>query len=66
MRLWLLGNWDQLFNFICKFRHFGMEGLPKEILLENCSINVEFLEDEIGEITAREYLLSIAEIKNSV
>ena len=43
-----------------------MEGFPKEILQENWFINVEFLEDKIVEIMAREYLLSIAEIQNGV
>ena len=40
-----------------------MQGLPQQILMENWSINMEFLEDKMGEITARVYLLSTAEIK---
>lgn len=35
-------------------------------MVENCSINVEFLENETGENTAGVYLLSIGEIKNGV
>ena len=43
-----------------------MEDRPQDLLIENCFINVEFLENETGEITAGACLLSIAEIKNSV
>ena len=42
-----------------------MEDLPQEFLIENCFINVEFLENKTGEVTAGLYLLSIAEIKDS-
>ena len=42
-----------------------MEDLLQEFLIENCSINVEFLENKTGEVTAGLYLLSIAEIKDS-
>ena len=42
-----------------------MEDLLQEFLIENCSTNVEFLENKTGEITAGLYLLSIAEIKDS-
>ena len=42
-----------------------MEDLPQEFLLENYSMNIEFLENKTGEITAGTYLLSIAEIVNS-
>ena len=41
-----------------------MEDLLQEFVKENCSINVEFLENKTGEITVWAYLLSIAEIKN--
>ena len=57
---------DQLFKFIGKFRYLGMEDLPQEFSVENCSINVEFLENKTGEITAGAYLLSVVEIRNSV
>ena len=42
-----------------------MEDLPQEFMIGNCSINVEFLENKTGEITAGAYLLSFAEIENS-
>ena len=42
-----------------------MEDLPEEFMIENCPINVEFLENKTGEITAGTYLLSFAEIENS-
>ena len=45
-----------------KFRSLGMEDLPQEFLIENCFINVEFLENKTGEVTAGLY--SIAEIKD--
>ena len=45
-----------------KFRSLGMEDLLQEFLIENCSINVEFLENKTGEVTAGLY--SIAEIKD--
>ena len=38
-----------------------MEDLPQETFLENSSINVEFLDNRTGEITAGAYLLSITE-----
>ena len=76
---WILfkspGIWDkfeldsiltyQLFKSIGKFRYLGVEDLPQEFLLENYSMNVEFLENKTGEITAGAYLLSIAEIVNT-
>ena len=49
-----------------KFRSLGMEDLPQEFLTENCFINVEFLENKTWEVTAGLYLLSIAEIKDSL
>ena len=42
-----------------------MEDLPQEFMIENCPINVEFLENKTGEITVGTYLLSFAEIENS-
>ena len=45
-----------------KFRPLGMEDLLQEFLIENCFINVEFLENKTGEVTAGLY--SIAEIKD--
>ena len=61
----ILARGDQLFKFIGKFRYFGVEDLPQEFQLENYSMNVEFLENKTGEITARAYFLSITEIANS-
>ena len=43
-----------------------MKNLPQEFSIENYSINVEFLENKIGKITAGTYVLSIIEIRNSV
>ena len=39
-----------------------MEDLPHEFLIENSSINAEFLNNRTGEITAGGYLVSITEI----
>ena len=44
----------------------SMEDLPQKLLTKNCSISVEFLKNETKEITTGAYLLSIAEIENSV
>ena len=41
-----------------------MEDLPQEFFIENSSINVEFLNDRNGEITAGAYLMSVTEIAN--
>ena len=58
----ILGKEDQLFKSIGKFRYLGMEEF---FLIESCSINVDFIENKTGEITAGTYLISIAQIKNS-
>lgn len=39
-----------------------MEDLPQELLIENSFVNVKFLEDMTGEVTAGTYLLSVTEI----
>ena len=52
----ILGKGDQLFKFIDKCRYLGVEGLPKEFMIENCPINVELMEKKTGEITAVAYL----------
>ena len=62
----ILGKVDQLFSFTGKFRYLGMEDLPQESLVQNSSINVEFLENKTGEITAGAYLISVSEIVNGV
>ena len=54
----LLGQGDQLFKFIGNFRYLGMEDLPEDFLVEHSSINVEFLKNKTGEITAGAYLKS--------
>ena len=61
-----LGKGDQLFKFIGQFRYNWIEDSPPEFLIEISSIKVEFQENKVGEITTREYLLSIVEIVNSV
>ena len=59
-----------MFEFNGKFRFNGKFNgkfnLPQEYLIENVTVNVKFLENKIGEITAGEYFLSITEIVNSV
>ena len=62
----ILGKGYHLFKIIGKFRYLGMEDVPQEFSIKNCSINVEFLENKTGEITAGVYLLSIVENRNSV
>ena len=63
---YMLGKGDQLFKCIRKFKYLGMQDLPQDFLTENSSVNVEFLENKKGEITAGTYLLSIAETVNGV
>ena len=55
-----------MFKFIGKFRYLGMEDLPQRFLVEKSSINVKFLENKTGKITAGTYLISISEIVNGV
>ena len=62
----ILGKRDQSSKFIDQFRYLGIEVLPHEFLIENTSVNVEFLENNTREITAGTYLLSTVEIVNSV
>ena len=40
-----------------------MQGWPQKILMDNWSINMEFLDDKMGEIRAGVDLLSIAQIE---
>lgn len=44
----------------------GIEDLPQEFLIENSSVEMEFLENKTGEFTVGTYLLFIAEIVNGV
>ena len=46
----ILGKGDQLFKFNSKFRNLVVEDLPQEFLIENSTINVEFLENKAREI----------------
>ena len=51
------GKGDQLSEFFGKFRYLGMEDLSQEFLIENCSVNVEFLESKTEEeVSAGPYL----------
>ena len=43
-----------------------MENLPQEFLMENSSINQQFLELKTGEITAGAYLITISEILSGI
>ena len=58
----ILQKADLLFKSLDNYRYLGMEDLLHEFFIENSSINVEFLKNRIGEITARVYLVSITEI----
>ena len=57
----ILQKWNLLFKSLNNYRCLGMEDLPQETFLENSLINVEFLYNRTGEITAGAYLLSITE-----
>ena len=46
----ILDNEDQLFRLIDKFRYLRMEDLPQELIIENFSVNVKFLENNPREI----------------
>ena len=56
----MLGKGDQLSEFFGKFRHFGTVDLSQEFLIENCSVNVEYLETKTEEVSSGPYLLYIA------
>ena len=43
-----------------------MEDLPQEFMVENSSINLEFLENKTGKITAVAHLIAVSEIVNGV
>ena len=57
-----LQKWDLLFKSLNNYRYLGMEDLLQEFYIENSAINVEFLNNKTGEITAGAYLVSITEI----
>ena len=58
----ILRKRDLWFKSLNNYRYIGMEDLRQEFFIENSSINVEFLNNRTGEITAGEYLVSITEI----
>ena len=41
-------RWGEFFKFIDKIKHFGVEDLPQEFLIEHTSRNVEFIENKAG------------------
>ena len=55
----------ELFKPINEFKSLGVEDLPYEFFMENCLIDVDFLENRTGEVTAGEYLVSVGEIISS-
>ena len=64
---YILAKEDQLLKFTGKSWYFGIiKDLPWEFLIDNSSMIVEFPENKTEEITAGAYLLSTAEILNSV
>ena len=64
----ILSKEYQSCKFISKIRYLGIEDLLQEFLIENALINVEFLENEAGEITAGHiyYLLHKLQIVFSI
>ena len=58
----ILQKGDLLFNSLNNYRYLGTEDLPQELFIRNLSINVEFINNKIGEITATAYLVSTTEI----
>ena len=58
----ILQKGDILFKSLNNYRYLGMEGLSQEFFIKNSAINVEFLNNKIGEITAGGYLVSVTEI----
>ena len=58
----ILQKGDLLFKSLKNYRYLGIEDLPQEFPIENSSINVEFLNNSTGKITAGTYLVSVTEI----
>ena len=52
---------DLLFKSLNNYIYLGMEDLTQDIFIENSSINVEFLNNSTGEITAGSYFVFITE-----
>ena len=51
-----------MFKPLNNCRYLGVEDLPQEFLIENSSVNIEFLNIRTGEVTSEAYLVSITEI----
>ena len=63
----ILRKGDQLFKYIEKLDILVLKAYPKSsCLVELSSINVAFLENETGKVTAGPYLISISDIVNGV
>ena len=53
---------EYLFKSLNNYRCLKMEDLSHEFFIQNSSINVEFLNNRTGEITAGAHLVSITKI----
>ena len=60
----ILSKGDLLFKSLNNYRYLGMEELPQKFFFENSSINSEFANNRIREITAGSYLVCIIEIQS--
>ena len=58
----ILQKGDLLIKSRNNYIYLGMEDWPQVVFIENLSINVDFLNDRTGEITAGAYLVFNAEI----
>ena len=54
-----------LFKSLNNYRYLGIKDWPQEIFTENSSINVKFLNNKTGEVTAGAYVVSVTEIVGS-
>ena len=59
----ILQKGDLLLKSLNSYRYLWIEDLPHKFFLEHLSVNVEYLKNGIGGITARAYLVSITETK---
>ena len=62
MGLLRLQKGHHLIKPLNNYIYLGIEDLPQVVFIENLSINVDFLNDRTGEITAGAYLVFNAEI----
>ena len=60
----ILQKGDLLLKSLNSYRYLWIEDLPHKFFLENLSVNVEYLKNRIGGITAGAYLVSITETKS--